>query len=77
LSGFEIDGTDFQTFYEKLGFKRTGGDGTGYVMKTNGDAVIGLFQGMFKGTSISAPRDRDTISWRASACGGRSQSMGR
>ena len=42
-----------QTFYEKLGFKRTGGDGTGYVMKTNGDAVIGLFQGMFKGNILT------------------------
>lgn len=35
-------------FYEKLGFTRTGGDGTGYLILTNGSAVIGLFHGMFE-----------------------------
>ena len=29
-----------QSFYEELGFQRTGGDGTAYVMMVNGDAVI-------------------------------------
>ena len=36
-----------RAFYEKLGFARTGGDGTGYLIMVNGPVIIGLFQGMF------------------------------
>lgn len=42
-----------QAFYEKLGFERTGGDGRGYVMMANGNALIGLFQGMFEGNILT------------------------
>jgi catechol 2,3-dioxygenase-like lactoylglutathione lyase family enzyme len=35
-------------FYEKLGFKVTGGDGEHYLIMLNGSTVIGLFQGMFE-----------------------------
>jgi len=38
-----------QRFYEKLGFKETGGDGSGYVIMVNGSTIVGLFQGMFEG----------------------------
>lgn len=35
-------------FYEKLGFRRHGGDITqNWLILKNGEAVIGLFQGMF------------------------------
>ena len=35
-------------FYEKIGFKIFGGElDHGYLIMKNGDAVIGLFQGMF------------------------------
>ena len=37
-----------KAFYEKLGFARTGGDGTGYLILVNGPVIIGLFQGMFE-----------------------------
>ena len=37
-----------RAFYEKLGFSRTGGDGTGYLIMVNGPVIIGLFQGMFE-----------------------------
>jgi len=37
-----------KAFYEKLGFTMMGGDiAHNYLILTNGDAVIGLFQGMF------------------------------
>lgn len=37
-----------RAFYEKLGFKVFGGDAAqNWLMLKNGDAVIGLFQGMF------------------------------
>lgn len=37
-----------QAFYEKLGFEQFGGDPTqNWVIMKNGDAIIGLFQGMF------------------------------
>ena len=36
-----------QTFYEKLGFVVTGGDGKQYLMMINGTTIIGLFQGLF------------------------------
>ena len=42
-----------QAFYEKLGFSKTGGDGKGYVMMTNGSATIGLFRGMFEGNILT------------------------
>ena len=42
-----------ESFYEKLGFARTGGDGTGYVIMVNGGATIGLFQGMFEGNILT------------------------
>jgi predicted enzyme related to lactoylglutathione lyase len=36
-------------FYEKFGFKFFGGDASqGWLILKNGDAVIGLFQGMFE-----------------------------
>ena len=42
-----------QAFYEKLGFRRSGGDGTGYLIMVNGSATIGLFQGMFEGNILT------------------------
>ncbi len=36
-------------FYEKLGFQHFAGDsGKRYLIMKNGDAIIGLFQGMFE-----------------------------
>jgi catechol 2,3-dioxygenase-like lactoylglutathione lyase family enzyme len=38
-----------RAFYEKFGFEPFGGDASqGWLMLRNGDAVIGLFQGMFE-----------------------------
>jgi catechol 2,3-dioxygenase-like lactoylglutathione lyase family enzyme len=37
-----------RAFYEKFGFKQLGGDGKKYVILKNGDALIGLFQGIFE-----------------------------
>jgi catechol 2,3-dioxygenase-like lactoylglutathione lyase family enzyme len=38
-----------RAFYEKLGFEATGGsEEEHYLILKNGDAVIGLFQGMFE-----------------------------
>jgi len=38
-----------RAFYEKFGFDSLGGDPShGYLIMKNGDAVIGLFQGMFE-----------------------------
>jgi catechol 2,3-dioxygenase-like lactoylglutathione lyase family enzyme len=38
-----------KSFYEKLGFKKFGGDmEKNYLIMKNGDSLIGLFQGMFK-----------------------------
>ena len=42
-----------RAFYEKLGFSRAGGDGTGYLIMANGSATIGLFQGMFEGNILT------------------------
>ena len=42
-----------KAFYEKLGFCRAGGDGTGYLIMVNGSATIGLFQGMFEGNILT------------------------
>lgn len=36
-----------RSFYEKLGFTVTGGDGEKYLMMINGTTIIGLFQGLF------------------------------
>ena len=36
-----------RSFYEKLGFTVTGGDGDKYLMMINGTTIIGLFQGLF------------------------------
>ena len=36
-----------RSFYEKLGFAVTGGDGERYLMMVNGTTIIGLFQGLF------------------------------
>lgn len=41
-------------FYEKLGFIRFGGDITqNWLILKNGDAVIGLFQGMFEKNALT------------------------
>ena len=37
-----------KSFYEKLGFRQTGGDGTGYLIMVNGTTIVGLFHGMFE-----------------------------
>ena len=37
-----------RAFYEKFGFQELGGDGKRYLILKNGDALIGLFQGMFE-----------------------------
>ena len=42
-----------RAFYEQLGFSRTGGDGSGYLIMVNGSATIGLFQGMFEGNILT------------------------
>ena len=36
-----------KTFYEHLGFTQFGGDGQHYLIMKNGNALIGLFEGMF------------------------------
>jgi predicted lactoylglutathione lyase len=36
-----------RSFYETLGFEKTGGDEEHYLIMVNDTAVIGLFQGMF------------------------------
>ena len=41
-------------FYKTLGFSQLGGDADhGYLILKNGDAVIGLFQGMFEGNLLT------------------------
>jgi len=41
-------------FYQKLGFSEFGGDITqNWLILRNGDAVIGLFQGMFERNSLT------------------------
>lgn len=37
-----------RSFYEKLGFTVTGGDGEKYLIMINGTTIIGLFQGLFE-----------------------------
>jgi acyl-homoserine-lactone acylase len=40
-------------FYEKLGFRRLGGDAQQYLILANGTTVIGLFQGLFEGNILT------------------------
>lgn len=41
-------------FYRALGFEKLGGDeASGYVILKNGNALIGLFQGMFEGNLLT------------------------
>ena len=42
-----------RSFYEKLGFRQTGGDGTGYLIMVNDTTIIGLFHGMFEGNILT------------------------
>ena len=42
-----------EAFYRKLGFERTGGDGESWLILFNGEAMIGLFQGMFEGNVLT------------------------
>lgn len=43
-----------QAFYEKLGFEQVGGDPTqNWLILQNGQATIGLFQGMFEGNILT------------------------
>ena len=37
-----------RSFYEKLGFAVTGGDGERYLMMINGTTILGLFHGLFE-----------------------------
>lgn len=41
-------------FYEDLGFSRFGGDDArGYAIMKNGETLVGLFHGMFKGNMLT------------------------
>lgn len=41
-------------FYEKLGFKKMGGDVKhNYLIMKNGSTIIGIFQGMFEGNMLT------------------------
>ena len=40
-------------FYGHLGFSMTGGDGESWAILINGNAVIGLFRGMFEGNILT------------------------
>lgn len=43
-----------KAFYEKLGFKQSGGDeAQNYLIMKNGNALIGLFQGFFEGNILT------------------------
>ena len=43
-----------RAFYEKLGFELLGGDPTqNWIILKNGDAVIGLFKGMFERNTLT------------------------
>ena len=43
-----------KAFYEKLGFKQSGGDeAQNYVIMKNGNALVGLFQGYFEGNMLT------------------------
>lgn len=47
------DLAESKAFYEKLGFKQTGGDSEHYIMMVNGTTVIGLFKGLFEGNILT------------------------
>lgn len=58
-----------QAFYERLGFEPVGG-GDGWMMMRHGEAMIGLFQGMFEGNILTFnPADVRAVH-RALAAGG-------
>ncbi len=42
-----------QAFYEKLGFKKFGGDGKNWLILQSDTATIGLFQGMFEKNTLT------------------------
>jgi len=42
-----------EQFYAALGFERTGGDGDTWSILANGEAIIGLFQGLFEGNILT------------------------
>ena len=43
-----------RAFYETLGFSQMGGDAAhGFLIMKNGDALVGLFQGMFEGNMLT------------------------
>lgn len=42
-----------RAFYEKLGFEVVGGDDEKWAILRNGDAVIGLFEGLFERNIIT------------------------
>jgi catechol 2,3-dioxygenase-like lactoylglutathione lyase family enzyme len=43
-----------KTFYEQLGFSTLGGDiNQKWLILKNGDAIVGLFEGMFEGNIIT------------------------
>ncbi|GAB5448322.1 VOC family protein [Gymnodinialimonas sp.] len=43
-----------KAFYETLGFSQMGGDPEhGFLIMKNGDALVGLFQGMFEGNLLT------------------------
>mmetsp|Transcript_6141 Transcript_6141/g.10563 ORF Transcript_6141/g.10563 Transcript_6141/m.10563 type:complete len:123 (+) Transcript_6141:210-578(+) len=48
------DLTASRTFYENLGFSAMAGDPEhGYLIMKNGDALVGLFHGMFEGQMLT------------------------
>jgi catechol 2,3-dioxygenase-like lactoylglutathione lyase family enzyme len=42
-----------RAFYEKLGFRQSGGDAKKWIILQNESATIGLFQGMFEKNSLT------------------------
>ena len=42
-----------KTFYENLGFTNFAGDQKKYIIMKNGNALIGIFQGMFQGNILT------------------------
>ena len=57
-------------FYQKLGFRVHGGDGENYVMMSNQDTLIGLFQGMFEDNILTfKPSDVRAIQTELKAAG--------
>ncbi|MES2702453.1 MAG: VOC family protein [Bacteroidota bacterium] len=47
------DITASKAFYENLGFTAFAGDQVNYVIMKNGNALVGLFQGMFQGNILT------------------------